>query len=263
MGIFDEDFDESLSGKNHKSPGTRFGLKFDPMAYFLDLFGKGDDYRDFINKTGDTANKAVSKVAKPLHKFTTQIDPIAKAVDDSKEGGKVNEWVTNKPASAVGIVTGAMAGGSALSGLGGGASSGVGEGVTGWGGASTGGLEGASSFAPGMSVGGGNAGALAASHGIGGGAGMGAAQGASAAPAATGFDWQGMLKQGGQSLQQQGQKEDEMLTKLAMMGPPPNMQGGGPMQPTDAPQQYAELLKRAPVNGQTRGEANTTAGLGI
>jgi hypothetical protein len=69
MGL-DLDLGDSTSSKNHKSFGTRFGLKFDPMAYFLDLFGSaGDKYRDFINSTGDKFNEWGSDIIKPINKL--------------------------------------------------------------------------------------------------------------------------------------------------------------------------------------------------
>jgi hypothetical protein len=74
-----------------------------------------------------------------------------------------------------------------------------------------------------------------------------------------GMNWQNMAKQAGQSLQQQGQQEDEMITKLAMMGPPP--QAGGIQLQNNTADAYAEALKRAPVDDKTRGEASTLQGL--
>lgn len=131
--------------KSNASPGTRFGLMFDPLAYI-----GGDKYRDFINKTGDQANLSLSK-----------------ALGTSNKGG----WAANKPASTIGLLAAAYyGGGSALSGMGGGGgSSSSGLGIF-----SNGGRAGLSG------LGGGNAGALASQGGISGGAGIGSAQ---AAPA--------------------------------------------------------------------------------
>ena len=129
----------------NESPGTRFGLMFDPLAYI-----GGDKYRDFINKTGDQANLKISK-----------------AIGTDDRGG----WAANKPASTIGLLAASyFGGGAALGGLGGGGAgggaSGAGQGLGIFSNGGAGGMAG---------VGGGNAGSLAASHGIGGGAGIGSA----------------------------------------------------------------------------------------
>ena len=125
-----------------ESPGSRFGLMFDPLAYIL-----GNKYRRFINKTGDQSNLKLSKW-----------------LGTSGKGG----WAANKPASAIGLLIG---GGEAGGGMFGGG--GAGGGSTGLGVFSNGGTGGTAG------VGGGNAGALASSGGIGGGAGIGGAGGGS------------------------------------------------------------------------------------
>lgn len=131
------------------SPGARFGLLFDPTRYVADAFGKGDEYRNAITKSGDWANERLSGML-------------------GTRGG--NGWAANKPASTIGLLAagyfggGAALGGGSGGGMFGGGSSGSGLGIFGNGG--QGGLAG---------VGGGNAGALASQGGISGGAGIGSA----------------------------------------------------------------------------------------
>jgi hypothetical protein len=117
--------------ESNLSPGTRFGLMFDPLAYI-----GGDKYRDFINKTGDQANLTLSK-----------------AIGSDDRGG----WAANKPASTIGLMAAAYYGGGALmgGGGGGGASGGSNLGIFGNGG--QGGMAG---------VGSGNVGQLFGSTGI-------------------------------------------------------------------------------------------------
>lgn len=194
----------AMSGGNHESIGTRFGLKFDPLAY---IFGK--KYKDFINKTGDTANEFLSeKVMKPVNKFDRKINPIHRAIDRTSIGGKVHEWTDNKPGSTLGLVAGGYAAGSALAGGGGAAAGGGGGGAAAGGGLGAGG-GGLGVFANGgagglAGVGGGNAGALGASGGISGGAGIGSSTEAGAAGAA---GWQDWAKMASQAMNKQGQQQ--------------------------------------------------------
>lgn len=169
---------EAFSSSDHRSPGTRIGLKFDPLAYIF-----GDKYREFINMTGDKANEYLSKVAKPVNDWDKKNNPIHKYITDNTGiGKKVDTFVENKPASTLGIIAGGYAAGSGIAGSGGaaaqGGSGGGGLGIFANGGA--GGMAG---------VGGGNAGALASSGGVGGGAGVGASSEAGAAGAASWQDW--------------------------------------------------------------------------
>lgn len=228
MGLFSDDDMSSLNSDNHKSFGTRIGLKFDPTYYLAKLFGKGNDYANFINKTGDKANQLMSKGAEPMFSLARKYTP---GREDGNGLDKVLDFAENKPASITGVLIGGGAAGSALAGGGAGAGGGA---------------------AGGSAAGAGGGAAAAPAAG-------GSTAGGTAAGGSQGFDWQGALKSAGGSLQQQGQQEDEMATKLAMMGPPPNMQGSSIMAGNPA-EQYAEMLKRAPT-GQTRGEAQTTAGL--
>lgn len=92
-----------------ESPGAEFGLAFDPTAYVADLFGKGDNYRRMIRKSGREMNRTLSS---------------ALGTDDR------NGWVANKPVSTIGLMAGMYYGGSALGGMGnGGASAGGGSGA--------------------------------------------------------------------------------------------------------------------------------------
>jgi hypothetical protein len=178
-----EDVKHSLRGDNQESPGTRFGLYFDPLHYISDWFNFGDNYDRFVNKSGDWLNKQASSVVAPIDKTMRKVSPLHGAVTDTPEGDQAAKWIVNKPASTAGIIYGGIAGGSALGGLlggggGGGAGAGAGTGAVGWGGPGTGGGLGvfANGGAGGLAgVGGGNAGTLAAAGGIGGGAGMGSA----------------------------------------------------------------------------------------
>lgn len=166
---------------SNASIGTRFGLMFDPLHYVADAFGFQDNYDRFVNKSGDWFNKQGSSVVKPIDKVHRKYDPLHKAISSTPEGDMAANWITNKPASAAGLVYGGIAGGSAL--LGGGAS-GAGGGASSGGQLATygemGGMQGnaglgvfANGGTGGMAgVGGGNAGALAASGGISGGAGV-------------------------------------------------------------------------------------------
>jgi len=132
--------------KSPASPGARFGLLFDPTRYVADAFGKGDEYRSAITKSGDWMNERLSG-----------------ALGTSDRGG----WAANKPASTLGLLAAGYFTGGGM--LGGGSSSGAGSGSGGLGIFSNGGASGMSG------VGGGNAGALAAGNGIGGGSGIGSA----------------------------------------------------------------------------------------
>lgn len=177
------DVEHALSGDNSESPGTRFGLKFDPLAY---LFGK--KYRDLINKTGDKLNSTLAPIQKKVNKFDRKINPLHRAIDRTELGGQVKQWVENKPGSTMGLVYG---GGAAYSGLAGGSGAGGSDlGIF-----SNGGTSGMGG------VGGGNAGALANAGGIEGGAGMGSATEGGAA-----FDWQSLAKQGLQQSNPQQQQ---------------------------------------------------------
>lgn len=247
------DLGNSLSGKNHESIGTRFGLKFDPMKYFLDLFGKGDEYANFINKTGDTANKVMSKAAEPMFSLSRKYTPGRK---DGNWLDKGLTWAENKPASVTGLIIGGEAAGGALSGGGAGAEAGgTAAGASG----GSAGLGSTVGEAAGGTFGGGS---IAAAQGGGGAAAAAPAAGGAAPAAAQGFDWQGALGKAGGGMQKQAQQEDEMATRLAMMGPPPGMQGPGIQVPNNSAQQYAEALKRAPTSDKkTPGEAQTSQGL--
>lgn len=185
-----DDVEHALSGDNSESPGTRFGLKFDPLSYLL-----GKKYRNFINKTGDKLNSTLAPIQKKVNKFDRKINPIHRAIDRTELGGEVKQWVENKPGSTMGLVYG---GGAAYGGLTGGASGGSNLGIF-----SNGGQQGMGG------VGGGNAGALANSGGIEGGAGIGSAT--EAAP----MDWQSLAKQG---LQQQSGNPQQQQRAQALRG---------------------------------------------
>lgn len=90
--------------KSSESPGGRFGLMFDPTAYVLDAFGKGDEYRNAITKSGDWMNERLSG-----------------ALGTSDRNG----WAANKPASTIGLMAASYFGGSGLmGGMGGGGAGG-------------------------------------------------------------------------------------------------------------------------------------------
>lgn len=84
-----------------KSPGARFGLMFDPLAYIL-----GDKYRNFIKKTGDESNRSLSHW-----------------IGSDDRGG----WVANKPASTIGLIIGGSYAGGGM--FGGGSGAGAHEGT--------------------------------------------------------------------------------------------------------------------------------------
>jgi hypothetical protein len=123
------------------SPGTRFGLMFDPVRYSLKPFGLDDNYADLINKSGDESNRTLS------HLFGS---------DD--RGG----WSANKPASTIGLLAASyFTGAGLMGGGGGGGAGGAGGGAQPWGGFFGNGGQG------GMAgVGQGNAGQLFANTGI-------------------------------------------------------------------------------------------------
>lgn len=199
--------------KSYESPGARFGLMFDPLAYIF-----GDKYRKLITKSGDEANRTLSS---------------ALGTDDR------NGWVANKPASTLGLMAAAYYGGGALMGGGGGGGAGAG------GGGSGGGL---GLFANGgqggmAGVGGGNAGLLAQSGGIGGGAGMGAA-GTAAGPAGLsmggGGGWQQQLQQmmgqgGFGSMPGMSTGSPAQAPPPPQYNPPPQMAASGMPQPLGPP----------------------------
>jgi hypothetical protein len=183
--------------KSYESPGARFGLLFDPTAYALDIFGKGDKYRDLVIKSGDEMNRTLSS---------------ALGTDDR------NGWAANKPASTLGLAAAAYyTGAGLLGGGGGGAGAGGGSGAgTGFGSdlgffsnGGQAGLEG---------LGGGNAGLLAANNGIAGGAGMGA----STAPGSLGMEDYLKLGQGGGQGQQQ-QQQQPMVAPMPGAAPSRNV----------------------------------------
>jgi hypothetical protein len=153
------------------SPGAEFGLAFDPTAYLADLFGKGDNYRRMISKSGREMNRTLSS-----------------AIGTDDRGG----WVANKPVSTVGMLVGGYYGGSGLAGMGGG----------GAGGGASGGGQGLGLFANGgqggmAGVGGGNAGALAQAGGIPGGAGIGSATAGGGMGQMGMQDWMKLAQSGG------------------------------------------------------------------
>lgn len=137
MGFLGGLMGDSASGDNHKSPVGAIGGKLqkwtDPIAW---IPGLGDKWVDLTsNKIPEMSNKALSKVIQPFEKIDKAINPVRQipAVDN------VGNWIANKPASAIGMAAGAIAGGGALaSGMGGGASG------TGMGAATSGGTSGLS-----------------------------------------------------------------------------------------------------------------------
>lgn len=239
MGLFK---DNALSGANNKSIGTRFGLKFDPLHYIAKLFHFDDNYDAFVNKSGDFLNKQASTVVKPIDRFARSYDPLHKAITSTDAGDKAATWIANKPASTAGLIYGGIAGANALAGLGGGGAS-AGGAATAPAEAAPAGAGWAATSDPVAALAasntGGNAGALAASHGIAGGAGMGSAGGGFGGGAA-GINWQKLIQTAGKG-QQNDQAHEEELTKLAMQAPPPQIGIGQNL----TGQQYSELLKRA------------------
>lgn len=210
---------------SNASPGARFGLMFDPLAYIF-----GDKYRKEITKHGDKANLELSKLL---------------GTDD--RGG----WAANKPASTLGLMAAAYYGGGALMGGGGagGSAGGSGQGLGLFSNGGQGGLQG---------LGGGNAGALAQSGGIGGGAGMGAA-GTGAGPAQLGMGgggWQQQL----QSMMGQGGfgSMPGMST-----GVPPQQQATPPPQPMGAPNNIqAQPIDQTQLNKGMPAGVKLSRGLG-
>lgn len=169
---------------SNASPGARFGLMFDPLAYAF-----GDKYRKEITGHGDKANLELSKLL---------------GTDD--RGG----WAANKPASTIGLMAAAYYGGGAMMGGAGGGSAGGGMFGSSTGGGnlglfSNGGQGGMAG------VGSGNAGSLFANTGINtGGVGGVGGTGAQGGLGQLGMqDWmklgQGMPGMGGGQQQQQEQ----------------------------------------------------------
>src|SRR3954469_3986587 len=145
------DIKHSLRGDNNESVGTRVGLYIDPLHYLSKIWGGQKDYDAFVNKSGDFLNKQASSVVKPIDKFARKNDPLHKEITSTEGGDKAATWISNKPATAAGVVLGGIFGGEALAGgLGGGGGGGAsaGSGVTGWGGAGTGGFNGMASMGP-------------------------------------------------------------------------------------------------------------------
>jgi hypothetical protein len=168
--------------ESHLSPGTRFGLMFDPLAYIGDAAGVGDKYRNFINKTGDQSNLTLSK---------------ALGTDD--RGG----WAANKPASTIGLMAAAYYGGGAMMGGGGGGAGSSGGGNLGFfGNGGQGGMAG---------VGQGNAGQLFANTGIntGGVQGVGGTGAGGFMQQAGGMQGLMQMGQGLPGMQQQPQQEQQ------------------------------------------------------
>lgn len=177
--MLEETLRAGSDSNSNASIGTRFGLMFDPLHYLSGAFGFQDNYDAFVNKSGDFLNKQGSSVAKPVDSFNRKYNPLHKAVTSTQTGDSAARWISNKPASAAGLVYGGIAGGSALlggAGQAGSAGSAGSSGAAGWGGAGTG-TGNLGVFANGgtggmAGVGGGNAGTLASSGSIAGGAGQ-------------------------------------------------------------------------------------------
>lgn len=172
MGFFDN-FNNALHGDNNSSPFGEAGLLGDPLHYLI-----GSKYDDFMRKTWEYPNKYAGQALTKFDTFDRKINPIHRAIDKTEIGGKIKEFVHNKPGdSALAIVGSVLGGGALLGGMGGGGAAGGGGGLVGGG---SGGGSGLGVFANGgtggmAGVGGGNAGTLAAQGGISGGAGMGSA----------------------------------------------------------------------------------------
>jgi hypothetical protein len=196
MSFFDR-FSQSLDKDNHLSPFGEAGLLGDPLHYI-----GGDKYDNFMRKTWETPNEVVGNGITKFDTYDRKVNPIHRAMDRTEIGGKIKDFVHNKPGDSAMAILGSIYGGGALM-SGGGASGGSGMFGNMFGGGGTG--QGLGIFSNGgtggmSQVGVGNAGVLAQSGGIGGGAGMGAA-GTSAGPAQIGLsgNWQQYMK-AGQSL---------------------------------------------------------------
>jgi hypothetical protein len=237
---FLDDFNKSTKSGNHMSPFGEAGLLFDPLAYI-----GGDKYKNFMRKTWEGPNKALSPAVKKFHAFEKKvnpyINPLQAEIDKTELGGKVKTTSENKPGDAALAILGAVFGGGALlGGMGGGAGgaggaggggAGAGElgGLGGWGGGTQSGLGIFSNGGAGgmAGVGGGNAGALATAGGVGGGAGMGSA---TAGGSQMGMqDWmqlgqQGMGAMGGQGGNGGGNQPPQYQ--------PPQPQGIQPIDPS-------------------------------
>jgi hypothetical protein len=172
--------------ESNLSPGTRFGLMFDPVRYSLKPFGLDDKYADFINKTGDQSNLTLSK-----------------AIGTDDRGG----WAANKPVSTIGLATaGYFTGGGLMGSGGGGGAGGAGGGSQPWGGFFGNGGQG------GMAgVGQGNAGQLFANTGIntGGVGGVGGTGAGGFMQQAGGMQGLMGMAQGMPGMQQQPQQEQQ------------------------------------------------------
>lgn len=205
---------DSLKGDNHQSVGTRFGLKFDPTYYLLKLFGKGDEYADFINSTGDRANEWMYKAGKPTFDLARKYTP---GREEGNSLDKIMTWGENKPASVTGLLVGGGAGASGISG------------AMGGGGAAAGG--------------GGGAGGGAAGGGAGGGAGQGMASWQD-------FVKQGM-SQVGQNMQDQAKAEEEAKRRALQqqgVAPPAGATAARPVA-NQAVDMYAQLLANSGQSG--------------
>lgn len=218
MALFDN-MEDSLDKDNNKSPGTRFGLNFDPLYWLSDLFGFQDNYARFVNKSGDWLNKQASSVVKPIDKFARENDPLHKAITSTETGDKAATWITNKPATTAALLYGGISGAGALGG----------------GAAPAGGSAAEAAGAAGAEA------AILPSTGGAVATGSGTGAGSAAAAPAAGFNWQQLARQAGGNLQQQAQNEEEQLTKLAMLAPPPSVGIGQNL----TGEQYAQILKRA------------------
>lgn len=217
--------ENSTRTDNHSSPFGEAGLLGDPLAYLL-----GKKYKKFMRKTFEIPNQVLSPAIKKFDKFDRKINPIHRAIDKTEIGGKIKDFVHEKPADSAGAILGSVFGGGALlGGMGGGGAAGGGAAggsaaapaagsFGGLGTGSAGGLQASSGlgvFADGGSagmagVGGGNAGALASSGGISGGAGIGSATEGGAAA-----NWQDLAKEGMSQQQQQQQKQTPYVGRAA------------------------------------------------
>lgn len=113
----------STKTDNHSSPFGEAGLLLDPLAYVL-----GKKYKNFMRKTFELPNKVLSPALKKFDKFDRKINPIHRAIDKTEIGGKIADFVHNKPADSAGAILGSIFGGALLGGggaAGGGATSGA------------------------------------------------------------------------------------------------------------------------------------------
>lgn len=108
MGFFDK-FNDATRTDNNKSPFGEAGLLGDPLHYAI-----GSKYDDFMRKTWEMPNKYAGQALTKFDTFDRKINPLHRAMDKTEIGGKIKDFVHNKPGDSALAILGTVFGGGAL-----------------------------------------------------------------------------------------------------------------------------------------------------